>query len=279
MSGNVPPPPDEPGQQGQPGREDGDQGWQAPPPPPYGGYGQTPPPPPPPPGGYGYPPPPPPAGGYGYGAPAPGAPQPFSAGRSISWAWTTYWRNLGPLLLITVVVLAVQLVFGFITRGSHNVVVDIVFSVIGFALSLVLALGVIRAALAVCDGRTPTVENLFDTRDLGPYAITAIVVGVVTAVGFVLCIIPGFVAIFFLLFAPYVVADGTSTDVGTALRRSVELVRSAPGEVVVLLLGLVGINIVGALLCGVGLLFTYGITALAVAHAWRSLSGGVVATA
>lgn len=268
MSGNVPPPPDEPGQ--------GDEGRQAPPP--YGGYGQAPPPPPGA-GGYGYPPPPGGGYGYGYGGPQPGAPLPFSAGRSISWAWTTYWRNLGPLLLITVVVLAVQLVFGFITRGSQNLLVDVVFSVVGFALSLVLALGVIRAALAVCDGRTPRVEDLFDTRDLGPYAVTAIVVGVITAVGFVLCIIPGFVAVFLLLFAPYVVADGTSTDVGTALRRSVELVRSAPGEVVVLLLGLLGINIVGALLCGVGLLFTYGISALAVAHAWRSLSGRPVATA
>ncbi|MGN6333154.1 MAG: hypothetical protein ACTHOD_16145 [Motilibacteraceae bacterium] len=276
MSGNVPPPPQEPqpgeggGSGGQAGQGHGGYGG-------YGGYGQEVPPPG---GGYGYPPPGGGAGygyGYGSGAPAPGAPQPFSAGRSISWAWTTYWRNLGPLLLITVVVLAVQLVFGVITRGSHNVIVDLVFSVIGFALSLVLALGVIRAALAVCDGRSPRVENLFDTRDLGPYAITAIVVGVITAVGFVLCIIPGIVAIFFLLFAPYVVADGASTDVGTALRRSVELVRSAPGEVIVLILGLLGINIVGALLCGVGLLFTYGISALAVAHAWRSLSGGLVA--
>ena len=37
------------------------------------------------------------------------------------------------------------------------------------------------------------------------------------------------------------------------------------------------INIVGALLCGVGLLFTYGITAIAVAYAYRSLSGEPVA--
>ena len=36
---------------------------------------------------------------------------------------------------------------------------------------------------------------------------------------------------------------------------------------------LILINIVGALLCLVGLLFTYGISAIAVAYAYRSLSG------
>lgn len=277
MSGNVPPPQEpQPGEGGgaggqQPGSPYGGYGS-------YGGYGEGPPQS----GGYGYPPPPSP-GGYGYGAygagPQPGAPQPFSAGRSISWAWTNYWRNIGPLLLITLVVFVVQLVIAWIDRGVYALGVRLVISIVAFVVSLLLALGVIRAALAVCDGRTPQVGELFSTRDLGPYALVSIVVGVITAVGFLLCLLPGLVAIFFLLFAPYVVADGASTDVGTALRRSVQLVRSAPGEVVVLLLGLIGINIVGALLCGVGLLFTYGITALALAHAWRTLSGRPVAVA
>jgi uncharacterized membrane protein len=42
-------------------------------------------------------------------------------------------------------------------------------------------------------------------------------------------------------------------------------------------LAIVGINIVGALLCGIGLLFTYGITAIAVAYAYRTLRGESVA--
>ena len=37
------------------------------------------------------------------------------------------------------------------------------------------------------------------------------------------------------------------------------------------------INLVGALLCGVGLLFTYPITAVAIAYAWRTLTGGRIA--
>ena len=49
------------------------------------------------------------------------------------------------------------------------------------------------------------------------------------------------------------------------------------GELFVFGLALFGINLVGAILCGIGLLFTYGITAIAVAYAYRTLRGEPVA--
>ncbi len=49
------------------------------------------------------------------------------------------------------------------------------------------------------------------------------------------------------------------------------------GELFVFGLALFGINLVGAILCGIGLLFTYGITAIAVAYAYRTLRGESVA--
>ena len=56
------------------------------------------------------PPPPPPAGER---RPAGGAAA-FSVGDAVSYGWTAYWKNVGPMLLITIVIIAVQLVVNII---------------------------------------------------------------------------------------------------------------------------------------------------------------------
>ena len=71
-----------------------------------------------------------------------------------------------------------------------------------------------------------------------------------------------------------VVTAENGTD---ALKKASELTKGRIGELFVFGLALFGINLVGAILCGVGLLFTYGITAVAVAYAYRTLNGESVA--
>jgi uncharacterized membrane protein len=62
------------------------------------------------------------------------------------------------------------------------------------------------------------------------------------------------------------------------MKTSWKLVSSNVGQLLLLFILVILINIGGALLCGIGLLFTYPLTAIAIAYAWRRVSGGSVAT-
>lgn len=231
---------------------------------------QTPPPPPPQPPAA---PPPPPAG------PAPGGASsaPFSVGDAIGYGWNAYWKNVGPMLLIILAIAAVSVFFNLISLPFDSLATRYLISVIGWIASTLVALGLIRATLALTRGEEPTVSMLFETDHFGPYLVSAILFSIGAVIGFVACIIPGIIFITFFGFYGYVILDQDEASPIEALRRSARLVSGHFGSVLGLAIVLVLINIVGALLCLVGLLFTAGITAIAWAYAYRALSGESVA--
>src|SRR3954465_2939311 len=128
---------------------------QPPPPPPP----PAPPPPPPPPA----PPPPPPPPPAGSPVPAGGASS-FRVGDAISYGWNAYWKNVGPLLIITIRCGAIHIVFGVIGAVTNNFILYIILQLIALLVSLILAMGLIRCVLAVVKGQTPQVEMLFETQ-------------------------------------------------------------------------------------------------------------------
>jgi uncharacterized membrane protein len=118
---------------------------------------------------------------------------------------------------------------------------------------------------------------LFKTEGLAPYLIASILFGVAVFVGLILCVIPGLILAFLLCFYGYAIVDERTDDAMEALKMSWNLVTKNVGSLLLLFILAILINLVGVLLCVVGLLFTYPITAVAIAYAWRTLSGGRVA--
>lgn len=197
-------------------------------------------------------------------------------GETISYAWNTYWKNVGPMLIIVVVVAVITAIVGVIANlaSGDSVVLSLVLGVVAWLVGLFLALGVIRAALAVTAGRTPEVGMLFESPGYGPYIVGSILFGIGLYIGLLLCIVPGIYWAMVFGFFGYFIADGGEHLSGTdAMKASAEITRGKRGELFLLHLALFGINLVGALLCGVGLLFTAGISAIAIAHAYRTLKG------
>ncbi len=270
---------------------------QPPPPAPVAGY-----PPPPPVPGAGYPPPPPPPGAGAYPPPPPGssyppppgyyppvtpAPQraPFSATQAIGYGWKGFTANIGPLILIGLVLVLASGLSNWLSRGFDNWLLSITGSVLSFFISLVIGLGLIRAALAILDGGRPSVEQLLSTKDIGPYFIASLLVALVVTVGLLLCIIPGLIAGFLLQFYGYAIIDKKSDSVTTvpestptgAIRASFEVVAANVGPLILLAVLSLLLNFAGALLCGIGLLVTLPVTSIAIAYAWRYFSGGRIA--
>jgi uncharacterized membrane protein len=195
----------------------------------------------------------------------------------VSYGWTAYWKFVGPMLLITIVIIAVQFVVNVIGSATGSVPVQLIFTILGWIVSMILSMGLIRAALAVVRGQTPEVGLLFETEGLGNYIVAAIIFGICFGIGLILCIIPGIIIGIIWMFYGFLIVENPNLGPTDALKKSQEMTKGRIGELFVFGLALFGINLVGLILCGVGLLFTYGITAIAVAYAYRTLNGEPVA--
>ena len=272
--------------------------------------------PPPPPPASAVPPPPPPPAGYAPSPPPPGAYPPpgslpvaagpqLSVGAAFGYAWAAYKRFLAPLILLALVVVAVQgvlsLIGNLLEAGTSAdsgfiagtfAIVSVLFAVLAFIIGFVLAIGLIRAALAVMDGRPPTVDLLFKGEGLGAYVLASILFGLAATVGFLLCIIPGLIIVFLWQFFGYAIVDGHPNVGATqSLSRSFEVVKANVGELLLLWLAFLGIfllfglfaiivgfiPLVGWLLTVAVALVVYPVVALTIAYAWRRLTGGVIA--
>ncbi|MFC9787014.1 hypothetical protein [Rhodococcus sp. NPDC127528] len=285
-----------------------------PPPPPAGGQPGYPPPPPgygqppqqggfpnqpagyPPPPGYGqpqpggYPPPPPPPGGYnapnypgpGYGGPT--GPQQLSVGNAISYAWSKFSANagvwVGILLIAAVIEGVVNLLFGGFSSSSDfsdlysplRIIGSLVIAVVGYLVGAAL----VRGALHEVDGNRPGFGSFFQFANVGAIIIASLIVGVLTWIGFLLLFVPGLIVAFLTWWTIQFVVD-QEQDAVTAIKSSYKAVSSNVGTLVLLALALFGLNIIGFVLCLVGLLVTIPMSVIATTYAYRVTIGGRVA--
>ena len=219
--------------------------------------------------------------------------RPFGVGEAISYGWNKYWQNLGILLAITVLIFIINAVVGGVvstignafprfhfTSGTtrYSVGVGFILSwLVNLVVGSVLAMGLIRATLAVVEGRKPDLSMLFRPEGLGSYIIASILVALGVILGFIFLIVPGIILLIMWHFFGYVIVENPTTGATEAMRRSVEITRGHRWQLFGLGVLLLGINFLGLLACCVGLLFTEGITALTVAYAYKTLSGQPVA--
>ena len=215
------------------------------------------------------------------------APQraPFSATDAIGYGWKGFTANIGPLVLIGLVLAVASVLSNWLSRGFDSWLLTITASILSAFISLVIGLGLIRAALAILDGGRPSVDQLVSTKDIGPYIIASLLVAVIVIVGLILCVIPGLIAGFLLQFYGYAIIDRKSDSVTTApqssptgaIRASFEVVAANIGPLILLAVLCFLLNVAGALLCGVGLFVSLPVTSIAIAYAWRYFSGGRIA--
>lgn len=263
-------------------------------PPPQGGY------PPPPQGNYpppqqgGYPPPgnyPPPPGDYpqqgGYPPPPQGnyppppsfneaqMPTQLSVGSAIGYGWEKFKQNALVWVGIVLIAAIIQGVLNFVLT-SDNFVLSLIFSVIVGVVALLIQAALVRGALHEVDGIKPAFGSFFQFNNVFAIVIAGVLVGIATGIGYILLVIPGLVVTFFTWWTFQFVIDRGDEPI-PAIKASAKAIASNGGTIFVLALALFGLNIVGAILLGIGLLVTIPITIIAGTYAYRVTVGGRVA--
>jgi len=235
-------------------------------------------------GGYGAPPPPPPPppGGGPYGQPAS---NPYSASDAWSFGWRHFtaspWKLLVPTLVIGIVVLVISflvrliIVDGMTNSGSSLGTVLLAAAIAGGITSLitqVLAAGLYKGGADVADGRDVQLGGLFEGWDKVQVIVAALIIGVLTLIGTLLCYFPALIVAYFTQFTLLFIVDKhmSATD---AIRASFQLcVNNLGATILWFLLALVTI-IVGAILCLVGELVAIPVVLVGLAYTYRRLQG------
>jgi hypothetical protein len=209
----------------------------------------------------------------------------FSATDALGYAWKAFTANIGPLIIIGLVIFGVNFVIQLLQYSFDSWILRTVANAAAIFLSLVLALGLIRATLIIVDGRSPKVEDVLSTKDLSSYIVASVLVWLLTFAGFLLCVFPMFIVIYLFQFYGYAILDKKSDEVDGvpssdpvgALRTSMQITTAHIGELLLLLILLFAINLIGGLLCGLGLIVSIPVSYIALGYAWRHFTNGPIA--
>jgi len=245
-------------------------------------------------GGAGYSPPPPYTPGYGGAAPDGGAPLPYSVGDAWSAGFRLFRQHAGPFVLMALTILITSGIFAglsFATSDHTTSTSDssvhlavnytpasIIFNLLASIVGTLLTAAMIRGALDAVDGKQVTYGAMFEGWDKIQVLIAAVITRLIIAVGLILCIVPGIIAMFLLYFTNMSLVD-RNLPAFEAVKASAEFARAHVGPLLLTALVAILTNIVGACLCLVGLLVSMPVTVIMAAVAFRILQGRPIATA
>ena len=201
----------------------------------------------------------------------------LDVGAALSYGWSKFVANLSTMILIVVIFFGVQFVFNLIFQFARpngffaGLVVSGLILAIGIFVGFMIEAGLVRAALAITDGRPPEASMMFSTERLAPFAIGAIIVSLLAFVGVLACCIGYILVRLFLLFWGFYVLDPKrNNEPVDAIKNSFNLVSKNAGDVLVFAIVVVLINLVT---CGLAI----GVTEIAIGYAYRQLNGDPVA--
>ncbi len=249
-------------------------------------YGQQPPGQPPYGGQPGYPPS---AGPYGQ----PGYPgQPIQVQDAFSYGWNKFTQNAGVILggvLTYVVVLAgLSVAFWALLVGTATTTIDpqtgeistaggfafgfgtFLFVAVLVVLGFLVQAAVVNVSLLVTRGKTLEYADFFRYPNLGTVILVALLIGLASGV-LAITIVGPIVFVFFAQFTLFYVID-KKLGVLDAFKASFTVVSRNLGTVVLLFLGVYLAELVGTLLCYVGLLVALPVAQIATAYVYRRLN-------
>lgn len=207
------------------------------------------------------------------GAPLPAGEVPSAAPRSdivaaLSYGWRAFTDHLGPMIIVVLVPVAVQLILAIVERVLvHSIARWFLLQlIVGVIVGSIAGIGVPRLALVISRGEPPDVGAAFRYERLGGWILFSVVFGLIEGIGIVLCVIPGLLFLAYFGLAPYYFLD-RGMGIGEALGASREAIVRKGLAFPVLFSFVVGFA--GFAVLGVGALVTQSIAALALVFLYR----------
>ncbi len=197
-------------------------------------------------------------------------------GEALSFAWARVRGNLAIVLGTILVYASVEVVTYILQKMSEGrQPVGLVVALFSYAVSMVMQIGLIKIALKLHDAQEVRVEDLYmHARLFFKFFAASLLVGLITILGLFLLIVPGIVWGIKFSLSAYLVVDKEAGPI-EALKKSSVLTSGFKGQLCVLYLVIMLLNIAGLLALMLGMLITIPLTMVAQAYAYRLLSARI----
>lgn len=197
----------------------------------------------------------------------------FSMEEALRFGWETLKKYpaflAGVVLLLALINYTPFLISNFAREkvGDYFFPIQIVFTI----LQVILNMGILRITLLYVDGEQAEPHDLFACAHLFfRYFVASFAFVLLVVLGLMLFIIPGVVLALKFQFYDYFIID-KNAGIMESIERSGKITEGGLMDLFLFTLALFGINLLGALVLGVGLLISMPVSMLARAHVYRQL--------
>jgi uncharacterized membrane protein len=188
-------------------------------------------------------------------------------GDALQFGWQRTLANVKPLLVLGLVGAFLSVLNQGMSGHRGTLLASLAVQLAQTALGLV----VLRVLLGIHDGKPADLSRLSEmTKGFVNYLLTSLLVGVMVAFGLVLLVVPGVLLALRFGLAPMLVAD-KGLEPMEAVRESARLTEGVRPELFAFAAAALGVNLLGALALGFGLLLTIPTTGLAAVYVLRRL--------
>ena len=231
---------------------------------------------------------------------SPNEPRPPSqVGLALAWAFQKLRANFAGFVALAAVVAVIQLAQQVALQPLNNIVVDcldpqspgqinacsatiaegaltgvsllVIFTILGFLATI----GVYRAGIRATQGQPPSFAEMFTSENLGKYLLFTLAYIGLSVLGFIACIVPGFLVLFLLQLGPFYVLD-RGYGVRQAIKASAQAMSKNLGPAIVMTLLSTLVLVVGGAFYGILTLVTLPFATLFMAHMYRQFNGEAV---
>ena len=194
----------------------------------------------------------------------------FSKKEIISFGWNKtkehFWFLFGMLVLV------------LLATGASNFI-----PILPLIVGIFASISIITVTLIIADGGTPHSKELFSKygnyKIFLNYLIASIIAGVAILIGLFLLVLPGIYFAIRLQFYKFLIVDKEDIGPIMALKESWRMTDNHAWNLFLFLILIALLNILGAILLGIGLFVTVPISMIAYALLYRKLLVGLSLTA
>lgn len=198
----------------------------------------------------------------------------ISVGECLKFGWESFKKRALFLVGLTLIIIAVSMASSYIFGNFSNGILAFIGFLASLSVSILLDMGVTAFVLKYHDNvDAPKYSDLWHPQPFLYYAGATVLSALMVMIGLVLLVVPGIIFALSLMFVKFVVIERGLAPI-EAMKESARIAKGHRWELLILLLAIIAINVIGAIPFGLGLLVTIPVSALAVAHKYRSLVHG-----
>lgn len=197
----------------------------------------------------------------------------FSKKDLIKKGWEKTKQHASFLVKILLVFILISIVSSVVNLTMEGSAIALLVSIALTVVQTVFEIGFITIGLDIVDGKKPDFKDFYSHYPLFlPFFLTSLIFGILVIVGFILLIVPGIYLAVKYQFVSFVVVD-KKLSYWTAIKKAGELTEGKWMQIFLFDLALVGLNLLGLLALGVGLILTIPTSFFAAAYLYRHLAG------